>query len=75
MSISKAFHDVDQEAMYRAGYARGATAAISALAQRLSPDEQKRLEAWISTTLRPWARTGMATKTPPPDFPPIGVGG
>ena len=57
----------DPEAQNRREYARGIEVAISALAEKFSDGERRRIEIWRANKLRPWAEGKIGPK--PPDFP------
>jgi hypothetical protein len=64
-------HDDNHEAAYRAGYARGVAAVVTAIAPNLTASDQALIERWMASTLRPWSRIGISTKAPPPEFPKL----
>jgi hypothetical protein len=63
--------DIDREDRYRLGYAHGVRAALDALAENISAEDRRRLNAWFANTLTKWSRDQKMSDAQVPRFPAI----
>lgn len=59
--------DPQVERGFRRGYVNGLYDALIGVKERLSDDEFRLLEEWISGVLVPWSNTGLSTAIRPPE--------